>query len=204
MKREDKIFGVAWAIAGVAVFVLLMNSYAQTPDEYIASPMAIKEIPLNANKVDDVKACIIPYKGIDYGRDVNFLPTVVNNEEFFKIKSLDEINFSINYKRSGAAIDQDTIVVSIRGIKHSELPLVYDYSEELSLWPAELSRASWYNSDGIRFTANENTPWAVNVKISKQAHFAVIASLVLSIIIGYLAAIIAVSTNRLRERLLKK
>lgn len=178
-----------------------MNSYAQTPNEYIAAPITVKEIPLSAVKLDNIKTRIVHYNGIDYGRDVNFLPSAVNNEEFFKIKSLDEINFSINYKRSGTTIyQQDAAIVSIRGIKYSELPLVYDYSKELSLWPAELSRAGWYTRDGISFTAAETAPWTVKVKISKEAPFAVIASLVLSIIVGYLVAIMAVKIYQLREK----
>ncbi len=186
MNKKDKIFYGSWAIVGVIVFLLLTNSYVNAPDEYIAAPMAIKEIPLNAVKFDDARASFVPYNGIIYGKNVSFLPVNVNDENFFKITQFDQIKFSIKNKRSGTAVYQDTATISVRGIKHSELPIVYDYSKEISLWPAELSRASWYNSEGVSFTITETAPWLVNVKISKETGFAFIASVVLSIIVGYL------------------
>jgi len=202
LKKEDKIFLGVLAVVGVIAFVLLMHSYTQTSNEYTVAPMAIKEIPFNAIKVDDARASFTPYNGIIYGKNVSFLPANVNDENFFKIEQFDQIKFSINNKRDGTSVYQDEVVISIRGIKYSQLPIVYDYRRELSIWPAGLSRVSWYTGDGVSFTTTESAPWAVNTKVSKMGTgFAFVASVVLSFIIAYCVGIIAIIINRAGEYL---
>lgn len=198
MKREDKIFYGTWAVVGIISFLLLINSYNQTPDEYTAKPIIIEGVPSNADRAEDIKAITVSYDNIIYGKNVSFLSVKVNDENSFKIKKFDQIKFSIDNKKIGTTVYRDEVVISIRGVVYSDLPLVYDYREELFIQPKEAS--NWYDSQATTFSISDNPPWVLNVKTSKvNTVVALFVAGIMGGVIGFIAGLVAVIINRIWE-----
>jgi len=203
LKREDKIFYGTWAVIGIISFLLLINSYNQTPDEYIAKPIILEGVPSNADRAEDIRAITVFYDNIIYGKNVSFLSVKVNDKNSFKVKKFDQIKFSVDNKKIGTTVYRDEVVISIRGVVYSDLPLAYEYREELFIQPKEAN--NWYDSQATVFSISDNPPWVLNVKTSKvNTAVALFVAGIMGGVIGFIAGLVAVIINRIWEYLITR
>lgn len=195
MNKEEKFLGVIIAVSVVLFLVYGINLYFQTSNEIVQS-IEIEDVPVGANKVGDIKTANVSYNEVDYGKNVSFLSVRVFDKKFFKIKKLDQINFSVENKRSGTIIYRDTVIVSIRGIAKAELPIVYDYTAELSLRFKGIDKP-WYTDSGFTWNVNDQYPWILSVKnVKRPLTDSVIISILAGVIIGFIIGFILIALSR--------
>lgn len=189
METRNKIFWTVGIVLGIVAIIFAQISYDQTPTKYSAWPREITEIPLNAEKVENAKATNILYNNITYGADIDFLPDKVKDASVFGKIQFDRILFSVHTKLYGTAEQKERIVIYIRGIKHDQLPLVYDYQQEINLWPEGKINPIWFNVNNFKWELSKGVPWIISVEVSKIGFTSsLLISLLVALIVGVLSS----------------
>lgn len=183
MKGADKLYYAVWTIAGVIVFLFFAISYFSAADNYSVPAVQVKNIPIGAEKVGSIYEKNLTYGNFTYGpgENLEFVSDKANDLKIYE-SGLDAIWFSIDRVDS---FEERKVIVSIRGINYSKLPVVYDHREELYVVPEDLRGLSWYENKGL--TVTENAPWEITTKVTKNT---VTTGVGVSAIAGFLAGLI--------------